>query len=244
MMGAAASALLCAPMAAGAGQSMGQLVYSFTYSSDQNVTARDSATAAEDYSGGMASSGGSGASHYHGVLNDKGTMTVDVIRQQTDGGLIVTISEQGENARRSPPAECVVYGNTNVICDPNKSLYSEEYTLLRFLGSNFVNPSQLDANRHWAIVQAGAVENVTADYAISSNNNGMMQIGEKRTIKESAAGHLTTDVQTKIGYDFSRAVPTSVDEYATQYSDNGMKGTSRVIYQTTLNLVSDSVPKQ
>ena len=71
------------------------------------------------------------------------------MRQQNDGGLIVRISEQGEAIRRAPPATCVVYGNTQVICDPDKTVYPEEYTLLRFLGPKFVDPTQLDANRHW-----------------------------------------------------------------------------------------------
>ncbi len=223
-----------------------RLVYSFTYSSDQNITARDSANQAQpmDANGAALGGGGSGASHYHGNLGDKGTITVAIVRQQNDGGLIVSISEQGEAIRRAPPATCVVYGNTQVICDPDKTVYPEEYTLLRFLGPKFVDPTQLDANRHWSLTQDGASESVKSDYVIDSSNNGSMQIGEKRTIKQSAAGHLTTDVQTKIGYDFTRLIPTSVDEYATEYSDNGMSGTTRTTYQTTLNLVSDSVANQ
>ena len=83
---------------------------------------------------------------------------------------------------------------------------------MRFLGANFVDPSQLDASKHWSIVQNnGNGENVNADYAINSNNNGVMQIGEKRTVKELGAGRLTTNIETNIGYDFTRLVPTSVE---------------------------------
>jgi hypothetical protein len=85
--------------------------------------------------------------------------------------------------------------------------------------------------------------NVNADYAINSNNNGMMQIGEKRTVKDTGAGHLTTNIETKIGYDYSRLVPTSVDEYAQQFTDAGIKGSQKSIYQTTLDLVSDTMTK-
>ena len=91
--------------------------------------------------------GSNGISHYGGRLDDKGTMTVQIIGKQPDGGLIVNISEIGQNTRRAPAATCVVYGNTRVICDPNKTVYTEEYTLLRFLGLNFVDPSQLDAEQ-------------------------------------------------------------------------------------------------
>jgi hypothetical protein len=233
------------PSAARADTAMGQLVYNFTYSANQNITARDSSDSAEPIGneGGGVGAGGSGMSHYNGNLTDKGTMTVDILKKQSDGALVVSISEQGENIRRAPAATCVVYGNTNVICDPNKTVYTEEYTLLRFLGSNFIDPNQLDAKKHWSVTQNSADENITADYAIDSNSNGTMEIGEKRTVKETGAGHLTSNVETKIGYDFTRTVPISVNEYVTQRTDSGIRGTSTTIYQTTLNLVSDSMAK-
>lgn len=245
---AAVVASLCAlPAVSRADATMGTLVYYFTYDSKQNITARDAADSAETMNpttgyleGG---SNNNGMSHYGGTLADKGTMTVDVVKKQPDGALVVMISEQGERIRRASPAECVVYGNTNVICDPNKTVYTEEYTLLRFLAGNFVDPTQLDASRHWSIVQNVNDDHVSADYTINSNDNGMMEIGEKRSIKEAGVGHLTTDIETKIGYDYNRLVPVSVDEYAQQYTDSGLKGTSRTIYQTTLKLVSDSMAK-
>jgi len=238
-----AAALL--PAAASADATMGTLVYNFTYSVAQNVTARDAANNVEGVTPlGTLSGGSNGMSHYGGSLTDRGTMTVNVVKRQPDGGLVVMISEQGENIHRTPPAECVVYGNTNVICDPNKTVYTEEYTLLRFLAGNFVDPAQLDSNKHWQIVQDVNNDHMTANYVIDSNNNGNMQIAEVRTIKQTGGGRLETDVNTKIGYDFNRTVPLSIDEYAQQYSDAGIKGSQRTIYQTTLSLVSDSVAKQ
>jgi hypothetical protein len=193
----------------------------------------------------VGESGSSGISHYGGTLTDKGTITVAIMQKQPDGAVVVMISEQGQNVRRAPQAECVVYGNTHVICDPNKTVYTEEYTLLRFLGANFVDPSQLDASKHWSIVQnSGDGTDVQADYSINSDKNGMMQIGEKRTVKQRGGGHLTTNIESNIGYDFSRLVPTSVEEYATQHTDAGIKGSSTTTYQTTLNLVTDSVGNQ
>lgn len=241
-------ALLCVvPSLARADTSMGQLVYQFTYGSKQNTTARDSADNAEVMNSqtGHVEGGrnNNGISHYQGNLEDKGTMTVDLLSKQSDGGLVVSISEQGESIRRAPAATCVVYGNTNVICDPNKTVYTEEYTLLRFLGANFVDPSQLDANRHWAVAQNSPTLNVKADYTVNSNNDGMMQISEVRSIRQPTGGSLTTDIQTKIGYDLKRTVPTTVDEYVTQRHDNGASGNSTTIYQTTLNLVSDTMAK-
>jgi hypothetical protein len=233
------AALLSVAQPARAVTSIGQLVYYFTYGSDQNVSARDQQMNMDV--GGTA--GTSGISNYHGSLDDKGTITVDIQREQPDKGLVVSISEQGESTRRAPPATCVVYGDTRVICDPNKTVYQEEYTLLRFLGSNFVDPTLLDANKHWAIAQNGSDTTVKADYTVTANDNGMMQISEDRKIIPNGGGSQTTDVQTKIGYDFTRSLPTSVDEYVTQRLDNGVSGTTTTIYQTTLKLVSGSTAK-
>jgi hypothetical protein len=241
---AVVAALLCvAPDNARAMSSLGTLVYNFTYSTNQNTTTRDSSTNVEGANAlGLSGEQSNGMSHYGGSLNDKGTMTVQLVTQQPDGALVVTISEQGENVRRAPAAECVVYGNTHVLCDPNKTVYTEEYTLLRFLGRNFVDPSQLDAKKHWAITQNGGGLNIQADYTVAGNSNGKMQIDETRSLRQPGGGSLTTDVQTKIGYDFARSLPTSVDEYVTQRHDNGVTGTTTTIYQTTLNLVSSTAP--
>ncbi|HEY6486382.1 MAG TPA: hypothetical protein VIX83_08370 [Candidatus Cybelea sp.] len=223
------------------------LVYHFTYSSNQDVSARDSSNPAEDYAAtanGPSIAQSSGIGHYGGSLTDKGTMTVRIIgKPQADGGQVVTISEAGEQTRRAPEATCVVYGNTQVLCDPNKTVYTEEYTLLRFLGSKFVDPNQLDKNKHWQISQDAGQVSATADYTIVSNNNGAMQISETKKLRQAHGGSLTTDIQSKIGYDAGKAIPTSVDEYVTQRHDNGVQGTSTTIYQTTLQLVSDTMAK-
>ena len=224
-----------------AGSTAQRLVYNFTYSANQNTTARDSANPAEDYSnasGGLAA--GNGSSSYTGSLSDKGTMLVQVLSVQQDGGLVVTIEENGEQTRRAPAATCVVYGNTRVICDPNKTVYTEEYTLLRFLGKNFIDASNLDAHRHWQVVQDSAGMNVTADYVLGPTTSSDVTVTEARKIRQAGAGSLTTDAQTKVGYDMSRSVPTSIDEYVTQRHDNGVQGTSTTIYQTTLGLLSDT----
>jgi hypothetical protein len=114
---------------------------------------------------------------------------------------------------------------------------------LRFLGTKFVDPNALDKNKHWEVSQDSPVENITADYSINGNANGTMQISEVRKIREAKGGRLTTDVQAKIGYDVAKSLPTTVDEYVTQRHDNGVQGTSTTIYQTTLQLVSDTMAK-
>jgi hypothetical protein len=226
------------------------LVYNFTYSANQDINAKDSSNPAEDYgspdskTGGNAyANTGSGTSHYSTALNDKGTMTVDILGKQSDGGLIVSISEAGQQTRRAPPATCVVYGNTRVICDPNKTVYTEEYTLLRFLGQNFVDAANIDAKRHWQVVQDSPTLKVTADYVIGPTTSSDVQISETRKIVTPGQSNVTTDVETKIGYDMSRIVPTTIAEYVTQRQDRGVTGMATTIYQTTLQLVSDTMAK-
>jgi hypothetical protein len=236
------TALVSVQQPARSAEMTGELVYNFTYSANQSITARDSNSSETQDATGNLVGGSNGMSHYGGSLTDKGKITVKVTGKQPDGGLIVSISEQGENTRKAPPATCVIYGNTSVICDPNKTIYTEEYTLLRFLGANFVDPNQLDASKHWRIGPRSSMgETVQADYSITSNSNGNMQIGESRKVVQSGSGKLETDIQTKIGYDFNRTVPTSVDEYATQRTDAGVSGNSTTTYQTTLSLITDSV---
>src|SRR5690242_235420 len=198
LFGAAAAGLLCARPAS-ADQPVATLVYRFTFSANQAITAHDSANPAVSYAnpgnaGGSPSAGfvnpelppqtpSSGISHYGGALTDKGTMTVDVLGTKSDGGLVVSISEQGDNVRRSPPATCVVYGNTIVLCDPSKTVYTEEYTLLRFLGTNFVDPNQINLSKRWSIGPSTSQgQTIAAAYSIASNNNGNMQIGETRKV--------------------------------------------------------------
>ncbi len=253
---AAASAVLLAPSLAAADTSVtpaATLVYNFTYSANNQVSARDDANPAMSYFGSPTGNEGgptyanpsSGQAHYEAALDDKGTMTVNIIGKQPDGGLVMNISEMGENARRAPAATCVVYGNTRVICDPNKTVFSEEYTLLRFLGVNFIDPSQLDAKKHWdATGLNGPGLDISASYTIDSNNNGLMQIGETRTVTSTNASvRVTTQVESKIGYDYNRLLPTSVEEYVQQRNDHGTGGMSLTTYQTTLQLVSDTMSK-
>src|SRR5581483_6881282 len=227
-----------------------QLVYNFTYSANQSISSRDSSNPAQSYGppgvAGAPSAGAvavgmptpqqsTGIEHFGGTLTDKGTMAVEIEGRQADGGVIVSITEQGQNVRRAPPATCVVYGNTNVLCDPSKTVYTEEYTLLRFLGANFVDPNQIGLNKRWTIGPSTSQgQTVQAAYSIAGNDNGNMKIDETRKVVLIGSGKLETDIESKIGYDYNRTVPTSVDEYATQRTDSGLNGTSTTTYQTTL----------
>jgi hypothetical protein len=207
------------------------LVYSFTYESRRHGAVPNDP-------------GTSGASSYNAKLDDMGTMTVDVLREAPDRGLVVVVSEQGEYTRRSAPATCAVYGNTTVVCDPSKPMNAEELTLLRFLGANFFDPNLVDPKQHWSIAERRGASAMTADYTIKSNDKGVMTIDEARHVEDTSQGSITVDTQTKLAYDYNRLLPTAIDEYAIEEQHSGVIGVSTTTYQTTLNLVSDSMAKQ
>lgn len=204
------------------------LVYSFTYESKQNGTVTNDP-------------GTSGARTFVGNLSDHGTITVDVMKEAPDRGLVVVVSEQGSGTRSAAAVTCAVYGNTLVACDPSKPTNSEELTLLRFLGANFVDPAKVDANSHWAISENPGPVSVKADYTITSNNDGVLTINETRHVEGHAFGSDKTDTQTKLVYDGRMQVPASVDEYATERKNSGIQGISTTVLQTTLKLTADSL---
>jgi hypothetical protein len=222
---------------------MRHLVYSFTYGSTQSVSASDQTPYHTDPNGNMMPNAGSGVSDYQGSLKDKGTMVVDVMREQPDKGLVVIVSENAEITRKASPATCVVYANTEVICDPNKTVNPEEYTLLRFMAQNFVDPNDLDAKKHWGFNTSNGGMALKSDYTIVHSNGTMMTIDEVRSIKREGTQGQTTNIQSTIDYDFGHAIPTAIVEYVTQRSDRGVGGNSTTIYQTGFRLVTDSLAK-
>jgi hypothetical protein len=221
------------------------LVYAFTWGTTNATEVHTSGIGMVGNPGaGMNGSGSaSGTVSSSGGASDKGTITVDVVRQQPDNGLVVNISEQALERRSAPAATCVVFGDTTVVCDSSKKINAEELALLRFLGSNFVDPNQIDAKRHWQQRQESATRSAVADFTIAKNANGIMTIDEAGIIKDSAGARpQTSDVTGTIGYDFGRTVPTSIDEYSILRSEQGEQYQT-VKTQTVLQLQSDSSAK-
>ncbi len=207
------------------------LVYSFTFESKQNGTVPNDP-------------GTSGASTYTGNLDDTGNITVDVLREAPDRGLVVIVSERGDRTRTGEATACAVYGNTNVACDPSKKVNREELSLLRFLGANFLDPARLEGKQHWSVSEKKTGDTMSADYTIEKSDGDVMAIGETRHVEDTSQGVTTFDAETKIDYVASRLLPTTIDEYATEQRHAGVNGIYTTVYQTTLKLVSDSMAKQ
>jgi hypothetical protein len=225
--------LLPCPALAQSAAPLRHLVYTFTFGTTNDTQMHESGM---NESGGTASSG---IQDFNGSASDKGTIAVDVLREEPDTGLVVSVSEQAQTSRSSPAATCVVYSDTTVICDPNKKINAEELTLLRFLGGRFIDPNQVDARSHWHVEREGKVSTI-ADYTISKNDAGMLSISETRVVKEQSAHAQTTTIDSTIGYNLNRVVPTSISEQATLRSEQSDQYVT-VTSQTVLTLQTDSM---
>lgn len=237
-LGAVAALVVCSllPASALADAVQRHLVYSFTYGNQSDLEVHSSGISAD----GLGNSGGSGMTDFTGGLSDQGTITVDVLSQQTDGGLVLKVSEQAQHTRSAAPATCVVYPNTGVICDPNATINPEEMALIRLLAPKFVDPNNLDASKHWKVEEPGAQTSVTSDFTIARNQGGMMTIDENRVVRQQEPQTVTTNLTTTISYDFSRSIPITVNEYAIARGAAGMGQYNTTKSQTVLQLRSDS----
>ena len=221
-------------------QPLRRLVYTFTWGNSNDTETNTSGFREQGVATGESStSAASGMAHDTASDSDRGTISVDVTREQPDSGLILSISEQAQTRRSSPPATCVVYGDTTVVCDPNKHINAEEFALLRFLGAHFVDPNALDAKQHWHVERDGAITTI-ADYTIAKNEAGVLSINEVRIVKQTGSRPLTTNTNATIGYDFSRSVPTAISEYSIQRSEQGDQYVT-VTAETVLQLQTDSM---
>lgn len=151
-----------------------------------------------------------------------GTIAVEVVRQQADGGLVLRVSEP---PAQTAPAECVTFSNTAVVCDPNAAFGPEVQDIVSMLGRGFVDPARIDADKHWQLTLDGTVES-TADYRIVDSRGTLLQIEENGTRSPKGARE-RAQVSARIDYDATRSLPTDVEEAIVLHVQHGS------VYQTT-----------
>lgn len=178
-----------------------------------------------------------------GSNTDRGQIIVDVIGVQPDSGLVVKVSEQARNSRSAEPAMCVTYGNGQLVCQSDKKVNEEEYTLLRLLGRGFVNRSQVDAKHHWTYATDSAEMTETSDYTINSDNGGILGIALSRQQKVKGPQGYTAMTDGKLTYNERMSVPVS-DTEDTVTRQQAATSYNRMEQQITLTLVSDSMQQQ
>lgn len=208
------------------------VVYSYAYATNET------SEAPEAYGVDKMDPGGGGTfmfrnvnQHYRspsfdGAAVRKGTIGVQILHADSNGGLVLSVSEPAATSMAlADTTTCVVFADTTVVCDPSRTVSPEALTLLRFLGPNFMDASRLDSNRHWHAVSQGNYA-TTADYTI-----GRMD-GTKFEINEAAIHALPgraekTELAATIDYDAARSLPLAVDESTVEHDQRG------VVAQTT-----------
>jgi hypothetical protein len=220
--------------AAGAGSER-RLVYNFSYSMNESTTVHNSGFDDSGNPGG----GGTGVDSYNHENGTTGTITIDVQHEEADRGLVLTVAET-VNGKTTPAAQCVVWGTGTMICDPNARIGPEEYTAVRFLGVNFVDPALIDANKHWHLASDSPAYSASSDYRIAKMDGTMMTIDESRKLVYRGGMESTADVTSSIVYDFAHKMPTSVDETTiTHATHNGQERDQTV--RVNVALASDSL---
>jgi hypothetical protein len=215
-----------------------QLVFAFTYGAVQNVEIHNSGF---NGNGANQAGSGNGIDSYTNRVGTSGTIDVTIAGEQPDKGLVLSVYERADNSQRNArPATCVVYGNGSVICDPNATVNPEEYSVVRFLGVNFVDPLLLDAHGHWQISSSGAGFSATSAYAISKTSGNIMSIDENRKLSFTGERSGSALVTSSITYDFARKVPLAITE-TTSSHPNGTGHDVDTTVTVTAKLQADSM---
>jgi hypothetical protein len=232
-----ASLLICAVATPAIAQETPQrrLVYNFTVGVQNDTHDTDSQLKMNNVTGGDVL--GTGDTSYMGVGSDKGTIPVDVMGVEPDGGLVVKVSENGQNNRKATPVECVVYPTTNVICASGE-VYPEELTVIRTLSPKFFDPSTEDAQHHWH--QGSDAAGVSLNFTAGTPAGTVIPISEIDDEKVQGGQGSTLHGTDTYSYDMAKSVPTQLKEYDTIRKQMGPGQYSNIIIDITAELATDS----
>jgi hypothetical protein len=199
------------------------LVYAYTFESDR----ADEADKA--YGVDKMDPGGGGTFIFHNVnqhfiapgfdgpQSRSGRIDVRLLREESDGGIVVSVSESPATA--NGPLTCVAFGDTTVVCDPSRPVPPEVSTLVATLGQGFVDAARLDAARHWHVAPEGTY-GTAADYAIVRSTGNVLEISENG-VRTQSASPLTTTIGAKIEYDSARSIPITLDATTVEHAYRG-----------------------
>ncbi len=167
-----------------------------------------------------------------GEQRRSGKIVIDVVREQVDGGLVLHVTEDDA---AGDPVTCVAFGDTTVVCDPNRQISPEVPTLAALLGAGFVDPSRLDNARHWHIEPTTGY-GTTADYTIVGKMGTLLDIKEN-AMRTEANSTAKTTIAAAIQYDVARSLPTLLQQSSIEIDHRGSVSET-ISTQTTLKLES------
>jgi hypothetical protein len=233
----AAIGLTLAALPAAAQQTVQRhLVFDFTVGVQNDTHDTDASSKMVNDAGG-ANANGTGDTSYLGIASDKGTIPVDVFGVEPDGGLVVKVSEDGQNVRKAAAVECVVYPTTNVICASGQ-VYPEELAVVRTLSPKFFDPSTLDAKHHWH--QGSEAAGVSLDFIAGTPAGTIVPISENDDEKVQGGQGSTMHGTDTYSYDMAKNVATQLKEYDTIRKQMGPGQYANIIIDITAQLATDS----
>ncbi len=203
----------------------------------QNDTHDADASSKMSNIGGGGNVNGTGDTSYMGVASDKGTIQIDVFGVEPDGGLVVKVSENGQNVRKAAAVECVVYPTTNSICASGE-VFPEELAVIRTLSPKFFDPSSLDAKHHWH--QGSDAAGISLDFTAGSPSGTTIPISENDDEKVAGGQSSTLHGTDTYSYDMSKNVSTTLKEYDTIRKQMGAGQYSNIVIDITAELATDS----
>jgi hypothetical protein len=177
---------------------------------------------------------------FDGPQSRSGKIAVRVLREQAGGGLVLEVSEVLAPHGATDPVTCVAFGDTTVVCDPSREVNPEVSMLLATLGKDFVDPSRLDAARHWRIDPHAAYGTI-ADYSIVRSAGTMLEISESG-IRTRSGSPLKATLNANIEYDAARSLPISLEASTVEQIRGGVVSET-ISTHTALKLESDTTPK-
>lgn len=210
------------------------LVYTFDVSITTTSNVQSAVTKGEPMSGSTDFRAGTG---------DRGQIAVDVLSVQPDTGLVVNISEKGVGGQRNAdPTMCVVYGNTELVCDQSKGqLNQEELALLRLLGRNFISPATIDAKNHWRYATSNPQSQETDDFTLGKASGDLVPVTYERVLKVTGGSGYESTSEGSISYNEKLSIPVSVREDTSLRKQAGIGSYDTVQQKVTLTLASDSM---
>lgn len=184
-----------------------------------------------------------GSADFAGNASDKGTITADIMGIQPDHGLVVSISEAGQNGRNAAPDTCVAFADTITTCQNPQGVTPEEIAIVRLLAPHFYDPSQLDAKQHWHEGGTSKDGSTSIDFTVTKNANGMLTISEHRVVVQKGIQAANINADSTIQYDVQHFVPTALKEYSTMRQQRPTGGYFDQNTDIEIHLQSDSMNK-
>ena len=178
--------------------------------------------------------------HEGGAKADAGSIAVDVVKVLDDTGTLVRVSERSPARASQPPSTCVAYGTGLVQCDPIDSITVEEMCLLRVLGRNFLNWSEIDKQHAWHNGASDGHARESNDYRITGQTNGLFQISFERVLDVQGSDGYVSTTQGRLSYDDARAVPAFLTQKTVTRPQSGDR--PAVVEQLTLSLRDGAAP--